>query len=56
MNYQRNYYSVSNGTTALKICHDTDHQKVGEQHIGERACKFNSFEVTVDLPISKIAN
>ena len=31
-NYQSSYYSVSYGPTALKICHYTVHQKVGEQH------------------------
>ena len=30
---QSSYYSVSYGTRALKICQDTEHQKVGEQHI-----------------------
>ena len=30
---QGSYYSVSYGPTALKICHDTVHQKVAEQHI-----------------------
>ena len=32
-NHQSSYYSVSYGLTALKIHHDTVHQKVGEQHI-----------------------
>ena len=30
VNYQNSYYSVSYGATALKICYDTEHQKVGE--------------------------
>ena len=55
MNYQSSYYSVSYGTTAQKICHDTDHQKLGEEHIGEKVSKFNSFQVTSDLLISQIA-
>ena len=33
VNCQGSYYSVSYGPTALKICHDTVHQKVAEQHI-----------------------
>ena len=32
-NPQSSYYSVSYGPTALKICHYTVHQKLGEQHI-----------------------
>ena len=31
--FQSSYYSVSYGLTALKIHHDTVHEKVGEQHI-----------------------
>ena len=31
--FQSSYYSVSYGLTALKIHHDTVHQKVGEQLI-----------------------
>ena len=30
------YYAVNYGATALKICYDTDHQKVGEQHISQK--------------------
>ena len=30
MNYQNSYYSIGCGTTALKICHNTEHEKVGE--------------------------
>ena len=37
----------------MKICHDTKHQKVGEQHISEKNSKFNSVEVTSDLLIDK---
>ena len=33
VNCQGSYYSVSYGSTALKICHDTVDQKVAEQHI-----------------------
>ena len=33
MKYQSDYYSVSYAATALKICHDIEHQKVAEQHI-----------------------
>ena len=33
VNCQGSYYSVSYGPTALKICHDTVHQKVAEQPI-----------------------
>ena len=32
-NHQSSYYSVTYGRTALKICHHTVHQKVGEEHI-----------------------
>ena len=32
VNCQGSYYSVSYGPTALKICHDTVHQKVAEQN------------------------
>ena len=30
-NHQSSYYTVSYGPTALKICHYTVHQKVGEE-------------------------
>ena len=43
------YYSVSYGPTALKICYFTVHQKVGEEHIRKKSCKFNSFAVKGDL-------
>ena len=48
-NYKSSYYSVSYGPTALKICHYTVHQKVGEQHIRQKSFKFNSFAVLSDL-------
>ena len=44
-NHKSSYYSVSYGPTALKICHYTVHQKVGEQHIVKTSIKFNSFAV-----------
>ena len=48
-NHQSSYYSVSYGPTALKICHYTVHQKVGEEHILQKSSKFNSFVVKSDL-------
>ena len=48
-NHQSSYYSVSYGPTALKICHYTVYQKVGEQHISQKSFKFNSFAVLSDL-------
>ena len=33
---QSSYYSVSYGARALKIRHDTEHDKVGEQHISQK--------------------
>ena len=48
-NHQSSYYSVSYGPTALKICHYTVHQKLGEEHIGQKSSKFNSFAVKSDL-------
>ena len=48
-NHQSNYYSVSYRPTALKICHYTVHQKVGEQHVWQKSFKFNSFAVLSDL-------
>ena len=44
-NHQSSYYSISYGPTALKICHYTVHQKLGEQYIWEKSFKFNSFAV-----------
>ena len=32
---QSSYYSGSYGDTAMKISHDTVHQKVSEQHISQ---------------------
>ena len=43
------YYSVKYRTTALKICHDTEHQKVGEQHSSQITCNFDTFAVISDL-------
>ena len=37
------------------MCHDTEHEKVDKQHIRQKNSKFNTFEVTSDLLISKIA-
>ena len=34
-NPQSSYYSDSYGDTAVKISHDTVHQKVSEQHISQ---------------------
>ena len=34
-NTQSSYYSDSFGYTAMKISHDTVHQKVSEQHISQ---------------------
>ena len=48
-NRESSYYSVSYGPTALKLCNDTEHQKVGEQHISQKSSKFNSFAVISDL-------
>ena len=48
-NHQSTYYSVSYGPTALKICHYTVHQKVGEECISQKSSKFNSFAVISDL-------
>ena len=45
-NHESSYYSVSYGPTALKICHFTVHQKVGEE---QKSSKFNSFAVKGDL-------
>ena len=41
--FQSSYYSVTYGLTALKIHQDTVHQKVGEQHIGQKSSIFNNF-------------
>ena len=38
---QSTYYSASYEATALKICHDTDLKKVGEQHVSLKISKFN---------------
>ena len=48
-NNQSSYYSVTYGATALKICHYTVHQKVGEENIWQKSSKFNSFAVKSDL-------
>ena len=39
----------NHGPTALKICHFTVHQKVGEENILKKSSKFNSFAVKGDL-------
>ena len=41
VNCQGSYYSVSYGPTALKICHDTVHQKVADS---------NSYEENIIYP------
>ena len=51
VNCQGSYYSVSYGPTALKICHDTVHQKVAEQHIWQNYCNSNSYEEKYHLLI-----
>ena len=48
-NPQSSYYSGSYGDTAVKISHDTVHQKVSEQHIWQYFSKFNRFGVISDL-------
>ena len=48
-NPQSSYYSDSYGDTAVKISHDTVHQKGSEQHIWQQFSKFNSFGVISDL-------
>ena len=35
--------------TALKICNDTEHQKVVELHVSQKCSKSNSFVVTSHL-------
>ena len=52
---RNNYHSVNYGATALKIRHDTGNQKVCEQQIFTKDCKFNSIEVTCDLLIGKVS-
>ena len=55
MNDQSSYYSVSYSTTALKICPDTEHEKVGKQHILQKCSIFISFVVTHDLLIAELS-
>ena len=45
MDCQGIYNSRSHGVTALKILRNTKHQKVDEQHISLKHCKFSSFAV-----------
>ena len=51
VNCQGSYYSVSYGPTALKIGHDTVHQKVAEQHIWQNYYNSNSYEEKYHLLI-----
>ena len=47
--FKSSYYSVSDGVTALKIHHDTVHQKVDKQHIWQKSSVFNRVWVISDL-------
>ena len=51
VNCQGSYYSVSYVPTALKICHDSVHQKLAKQHTSQNYCNSNSYEEKYHLLI-----
>ena len=54
---QSSYHPVAIMATTLKICHNTEQQKLPEQYIDFKKPSnlLNSFEVTSDLFVYKVA-
>ena len=55
VNYQNTYYSVRYGTTDVKICHDTEHQKLVEQRISSKCFLFNTFTDISDFLTAEVS-